>query len=87
MPQGTLTSKGQITLPAELRRKLGLRAGDRVDFEEREGGIMLKPKKRPLLSLLGILHQPDRPPSSIEEMDEAVQQAVAEDWDRIRNQR
>jgi len=28
-----LTSKGQVTLPVELRRKLGLRAGDRIVYE------------------------------------------------------
>lgn len=36
--------KGQVTLPAELRRKLGLRKGDLVAFEEVEGGIMLVPQ-------------------------------------------
>jgi antitoxin PrlF len=33
----TVTSKGQITIPREVRRELGLHAGDRVDFVT-EGG-------------------------------------------------
>jgi AbrB family looped-hinge helix DNA binding protein len=36
--QATLTSKGQITLPVELRRRWGLKAGDRVDFSLEPGG-------------------------------------------------
>jgi antitoxin PrlF len=32
MPDATMTSKGQITVPIEVRRRLGLRAGSRVSF-------------------------------------------------------
>jgi len=32
--QSTLTSKGQITIPVALRRKLHLKAGDVLDFDE-----------------------------------------------------
>jgi AbrB family looped-hinge helix DNA binding protein len=35
-----ITSKGQITVPHRVRRTLGVGAGDRLVFEERDGGEM-----------------------------------------------
>jgi AbrB family looped-hinge helix DNA binding protein len=32
MHSSTLTSKGQVTIPAEVRRRLGLHSGDHVGF-------------------------------------------------------
>lgn len=34
-----VTSKGQVTVPREIRRRLGVRAGDRLLFEEDEEGV------------------------------------------------
>jgi len=39
--QAKVTSKGQITIPREVRRRLGVRAGDRVVFEERKDGMRI----------------------------------------------
>jgi antitoxin PrlF len=39
----TITSKGQITVPREVRRILGVRAGDKLMFENDEGGIRVRP--------------------------------------------
>ena len=39
----TITSKGQITVPREVRRVLGVKAGDRLLFESDEKGIRLRP--------------------------------------------
>ncbi|MCL4473029.1 MAG: AbrB/MazE/SpoVT family DNA-binding domain-containing protein [Actinobacteria bacterium] len=40
-----IRNKGQITLPAKIRRKLGLEEGDFVEIEETPEGILLKPRK------------------------------------------
>ena len=36
-----VTSKGQITVPVEIRRSLGVKPGDKIRFEKQEGGIRL----------------------------------------------
>lgn len=41
--QAKVTSKGQITLPLEVRRLLGVRPGDRVLFETNKGGVRVRP--------------------------------------------
>ena len=38
MATATVTSKGQITIPAQVRAKLGMKAGDRVEFVESHDG-------------------------------------------------
>jgi AbrB family looped-hinge helix DNA binding protein len=40
-----LSSKGQIVLPAPMRRRLRLKARARLEIEEREGGLFLRPAK------------------------------------------
>ena len=51
-----ITSKGQITIPREVRGILGVRAGDRLQFEESESGIRIRPirKESPFAKYQGI---------------------------------
>lgn len=39
----TVTTKGQITLPAEIRKKRGIKPGDKVQISEEKGEIKVKP--------------------------------------------
>ena len=41
--QARITSKGQITVPIEVRRVLGLRTGDRLVFESDKQGVRVRP--------------------------------------------
>lgn len=43
MPVTQLTQKGQLLVPKQLRRKLGLRPGAKVHMEENEGRLVLTP--------------------------------------------
>jgi AbrB family looped-hinge helix DNA binding protein len=38
-----VSSRGQLTLPADLRRRLGIREGGMVTLEEREGALIIRP--------------------------------------------
>jgi antitoxin PrlF len=44
--QAKITSKGQITVPREVRRILGVRAGDRLLFESDAKGIRVRPVRK-----------------------------------------
>jgi len=79
MPTATLTSKGQVTIPQEVRRRLGLKTGDRVEFMyQPDGNVALKTKKIPFESLRGILKTNRKKPLSVREMNEAIAEAVCE---------
>jgi AbrB family looped-hinge helix DNA binding protein len=45
MASSTVSSKGQVTIPLEVRTRLGLRAGDRVEFAQEDGKTVLKPMR------------------------------------------
>ena len=73
MPSSTLTSKGQITVPKEVREKLHLKTGSRIDFViEPSGQVVLKPFSSNFRSFAGIVRSPHRRPVTLKEMDEAI---------------
>ena len=66
---GTLSSKGQITIPAEVRKRLGLHEGDRVEFIMQGGETTLRPARRndnPFAQFRGALAE--ELPGTIEEI-------------------
>ena len=78
MPTATMTSKGQITVPKEIRDRLGLEAGRRIDFEiDRSGRLVLRPKSRDIRALRGIVKSPCKRPLTLREMDEAIARGAA----------
>lgn len=80
MPASTLTSKGQITIPKEVRERLGVREGDRILFQfDKQGRLVLRPESRdPLGNLVGLLrHRAKDRPATVEEMDEAIRSRMA----------
>lgn len=74
MSIATITSKGQTTIPKEIRDKLNLRPGDRISFiMEADGRVYIQPLNIKVEELSGILHKPGRQPVSIEEMNQAIE--------------
>jgi AbrB family looped-hinge helix DNA binding protein len=86
----TLTSKGQITLPAELRRLWNLKAGDKVTFEYENAGraVIRKRARRSIFTSRGEL-----PPLSLgrplaqADIDRAVTEAMGVQELRARRRR
>lgn len=73
MASATVTSKGQITIPAEVRTALGLDPGDRVEFVEiGRNEFSIVPATGSIRELKGIFKGRRRRPVSLEEMDGAI---------------
>ena len=76
MSTATLTSKGQITIPKEVRKALSLEAGHRVAFLVREDGVAeMRPETIDLMSLFGAIKPPVKG-VSLEDMNEAIRQTA-----------
>lgn len=66
----TMTSKGQVTVPQEIRKRLGLKSGDKMTFTLlSDGTVVMRPKTRRLADLAGSLTRPDQPKVGIEDMN------------------
>lgn len=88
MPIATVSSKGQVTIPKEVRERLGIHQGDRIEFVvDSQGAVSLQPLKRSVRELAGFLHRPGRPAVTLKEMDESVSRRLGEDDERIRSKR
>jgi AbrB family looped-hinge helix DNA binding protein len=75
----TLTAKGQTTVPREIREHLGLKPGDTIDYEiAADGTVRLSVRKPSFADCAGMLARPGQRAVSIEEMDDAIAEAVAE---------
>ncbi len=78
MSIGTLTSKGQITIPKEIRDQVKLKPGQRVWFDvDTRGRLILTPRNQDINSIIGILKSPHRKPVTVRQMNEAVRQRFA----------
>ena len=78
MPVATVTSKGQITIPAEVRDALNIRTGTRVQFLPKSDGTWdFIPLTGSVRDLAGFITW-DGPPVTLEEMDAAIAEGAAE---------
>ncbi|MCP5157686.1 MAG: AbrB/MazE/SpoVT family DNA-binding domain-containing protein [Ectothiorhodospiraceae bacterium] len=77
MQASTVTSEGQITLPPDVRRALGLRAGDKVEFVATENGYELVPVRKDVRALKGRFAGRVEPAASIDRMEQATADAAA----------
>jgi AbrB family looped-hinge helix DNA binding protein len=74
----TLTSRGRLTIPKEIRQYLNLQPGQRVAIQiVPDGRVNLRPLGRDVRELKGILRSRRRRPVSVEAMNEACAQGFA----------
>lgn len=78
MYQATLTSKGQITVPADVREALGLTQGDGLVFDLREGYAIVRRRPRLEEVLARIAGEPPIGTSTVRGDDEALRARFAE---------
>jgi len=73
MASATITSKGQVTIPVDVRNEMGLSAGDRIEFilNDATGRYEVVPVIQLVKALKGMIGKPERP-VSIEDMNAAI---------------
>jgi AbrB family looped-hinge helix DNA binding protein len=84
MSIATVTSKGQVTIPQDVRERLGIVAGTRVEFAERADGVIeFIPRTASIMDLEGALTW-DGPAFSVAAIDEAIGEYLGEEDRRSR---
>jgi len=65
----TLTSKGQTTIPKEIRDRLSMKAGDRMTFTlMSDGTVVMRVKTKSVTDLAGVLHKKGRKSVPLEQL-------------------
>ena len=70
MLSSSVTTKGQVTIPMELREKLGIKPGDRVGFVDEGGKIVLQRQETAIEAVFGIVKP--RKGATLEQMEGAI---------------
>lgn len=76
----TLTSKGQATIPAPIRKKLNIKTGERLIFEESKLGFILKTHSQLVAELAGSLKPKVKVKYTDKKADEAIGKFLAEEY-------
>ena len=72
MSTSTLTSKGQTTIPKDIRERLNLQPGDRLEFViDDDGRVLVLPASIDASELTGMLKPPAKP-VSVADMNRAI---------------
>ena len=74
MSTSTLTSKGQTTIPKDVRKQLNLHPGDRLESViDEDGRVFLRPASIDASELAGMFKRPTKP-FSVAEMNQVIRQ-------------
>jgi AbrB family looped-hinge helix DNA binding protein len=74
----SVSQKGQVTIPREIRSRLGIKPGDRVRFELEGDRAFISPAPSKLLKWYGVV-EPRQRPEDFRKLREEFEQGVAEE--------
>jgi len=82
--QSKVTSQGQISIPAEVRRKLGIGPGSILEWDEDQGRIVVRRAARFTSEDIHRTLFPEGPPArrTLEELKEGIRQRMRERYAR-----
>ena len=84
----TVSDKGQVTVPKNIRDQLHIATGSKLDFQvEQDGSLRVRVLVRGSDNLFGLVHRPGIKPLSIKAMDEGIVAATQARNQGSRNQR
>lgn len=81
MALATLTTKGQVTLPKEIRESLKLHTGDKIEIiltENREA--IIRPVSKKVDDIFCKLHKPGKKAVSLEELNHAIKNKIKDSF-------
>jgi AbrB family looped-hinge helix DNA binding protein len=77
MKSYTITPKGQVTIPVEVRQKLNVKPGDKIIYADTAAGIFIKPAKDDMILDFGFLKK-KRKTSHLETIRKLVRKKIAD---------
>jgi AbrB family looped-hinge helix DNA binding protein len=78
MPHSKITSKGQITIPKNVRKKFNLKTGDKVDFVIENNILKLVPASKTVSEVFGMLERKNINSISVDEINIKLKKSLAE---------
>lgn len=82
-----ISSKGQITIPVDIRTRKGIKPADRFEFVERSDGILLRPVRFRVSDLAGIVKPlPEHAGKDLDEIIEEIEDERADELVRRLNE-
>lgn len=79
MAKSTVTSKGQVTIPKEIRVSAMIHEGTQIDFQmQNDGTILIIPIQKHISQLKGIIQSKHKKPVTLSEMKKAISDGAQE---------
>lgn len=78
MLSSTITTKGQVTIPAPLRTQLNLHPGDKIDFSANQGSITIKKHRDDVTAAFGMFSVSHK--VTLSEIEQAIADGATDDY-------